>query len=188
MWVEPDFNLPDGETTVRELLLGQRYAKEHLGADVHVGWNPDSFGFSWQLPQIYRKSGIDSFMTQKMTWNETNQLPFRLFWWQSPDGSKVLTYFGKDQNSSFRVAPLSRTSSPWTSLPRGRTLQCQSMEWAITAVASPGRCSMRRSNGPRQQPSSRRRRLQLPESSSRVLRRWLTHLQLRGTIGRSQPE
>jgi alpha-mannosidase len=106
MWVEPDFNLPDGETTVRELLLGQRYAKEHLGVDVHVGWNPDSFGFSWQLPQIYRKSGIDSFMTQKMTWNETNQLPFRLFWWQSPDGSKVLTYFGKDQNSSFRVAPL----------------------------------------------------------------------------------
>lgn len=106
MWVEPDFNLPDGETTVRELLLGQRYAKEHLGVDVHVGWNPDSFGFSWQLPQIYRKSGIDSFMTQKMTWNDTNQLPLRLFWWQSPDGSKVLTYFGKDQNSSFRVAPL----------------------------------------------------------------------------------
>jgi alpha-mannosidase len=106
MWVEPDFNLPDGETTVRELLLGQRYAKEHLGTDVHVGWNPDSFGFSWQLPQIYRKSGLDSFMTQKMTWNETNQLPFRLLWWQSPDGSKVLTYFGKDQNSSFRVAPL----------------------------------------------------------------------------------
>ncbi len=96
MWVEPDLNLPDGESLVRSILLGKRWYRQHYGVDVHIGWNPDSFGYNWQLPQIYSKSGIDTFVTQKMEWNDTNQLPFKLFWWQSPDGSKVLTYFPHD--------------------------------------------------------------------------------------------
>jgi alpha-mannosidase len=96
MWVEPDLNMPDGESLVRQLLVGKRWYKKAYGVDVRIGWNPDSFGYTWQLPQIYKKSGIDYFVTQKMTWNDTNQLPFKLFWWQSPDGSKVLTYFPHD--------------------------------------------------------------------------------------------
>jgi alpha-mannosidase len=93
MWVEPDLNMPDGESLVRQLLVGKRWYKQHYGVDVRIGWNPDSFGYTWQLPQIYKKSGVDYFVTQKMSWNDTNQLPFKLFWWESPDGSKVLTYF-----------------------------------------------------------------------------------------------
>jgi alpha-mannosidase len=93
MWVEPDLNLPDGESQVRQLLVGKRYFQEKFGVDVRIGWNPDSFGFNWQLPQIYKKAGIDYFVTHKMHWNETNQLPLKLFWWQAPDGSRVLTYF-----------------------------------------------------------------------------------------------
>jgi alpha-mannosidase len=93
MWVEPDLNMPDGESLVRQLLVGKRWYKQAYGVDVRIGWNPDSFGYNWQLPQIYKKSGIDYFVTQKMEWNDTNQLPFKLFWWQSPDGSKVLAYF-----------------------------------------------------------------------------------------------
>src|SRR5215831_4480564 len=96
MWVEPDLNMPDGESLVRQLLIGKRYIKDRFGVDVRIGWNPDSFGYNWQLPQIYRKSGIDYFVTQKMAWNDTNQLPLKLFWWQSPDGSRVLTYFPHD--------------------------------------------------------------------------------------------
>ncbi len=96
MWVEPDLNMPDGESLVRQLLLGKRYFKEKFGVDVRIGWNPDSFGYNWQLPQIYKKSGIDYFVTQKMAWNDTNKLPMKLFWWQSPDGSRVLTYFPHD--------------------------------------------------------------------------------------------
>jgi alpha-mannosidase len=96
MWVEPDLNMPDGESLVRQLLVGKRWFKQAYGVDVRIGWNPDSFGYTWQLPQIYKKSGIDYFVTQKMTWNDTNKLPFKLFWWQSPDGSKVLTYFPHD--------------------------------------------------------------------------------------------
>ncbi len=93
MWVEPDLNLPDGESTARSIFIGKRWFQQHYGVDVRVGWNPDSFGYTWQLPQIYKKSGIDYFVTQKMTWNDTNQLPLKMFWWESPDGSKVLTYF-----------------------------------------------------------------------------------------------
>ena len=93
MWVEPDLNMPDGESTARSMLIGKRWYQQHYGVDVRIGWNPDSFGYNWQLPQIYKKSGIDYFVTQKMAWNDTNQLPFKLFWWESPDGSKVLTYF-----------------------------------------------------------------------------------------------
>ena len=96
MWVEPDLNMPDGESLVRQLLIGKRYFREKFGTDVRIGWNPDSFGYNWQLPQIYKRSGIDYFVTQKMAWNDSNQLPMKLFWWQSPDGSRVLTYFPHD--------------------------------------------------------------------------------------------
>jgi alpha-mannosidase len=98
MWVEPDLNMPDGESTARSLLIGKRWYQKEYGVDVRIGWNPDSFGYNWQLPQIYKKSGVDYFVTQKMTWNDTNKLPdyFKLFWWESPDGSKVLTYFPHD--------------------------------------------------------------------------------------------
>ena len=96
MWVEPDLNMPSGESLVRQLLVGQRYFKDKFGVVARIGWNPDSFGYNWQLPQIYKKSGIDYFVTQKMAWNDTTQLPLKLFWWESPDGSKVLTYFPHD--------------------------------------------------------------------------------------------
>ena len=96
MWVEPDLNMPDGEAQVRSILVGKRWFQKEYGVDVRIGWNPDSFGYTWQLPQIYKRSGMDYFFTQKMAWNDTNQLPFKLFWWESPDGSKVLTYFPHD--------------------------------------------------------------------------------------------
>ena len=96
MWVEPDLNMPDGESQVRQLLLGKRYFQKKFGVDVKVGWNPDSFGYDWQLPQIYKKAGVDYFLTQKLRYNDTNQLPLKLFWWQSPDGSRVLSYFPHD--------------------------------------------------------------------------------------------
>ena len=109
MWVEPDLNMPDGESLVRQLLVGKRWYKNAYGVDVRIGWNPDSFGYTWQLPQIYKKSGVDYFVTQKMAWCDTNQLPFKFFWWQSPDGSKVLAYFPHDYaNDNLNPVRLSR--------------------------------------------------------------------------------
>ena len=100
MWVEPDLNMPDGESMVRQILVGKRYFQKNFGVDVNVGWNPDTFGYTWQLPQLYRKSGFDTFVTQKMSWNDTTVFPYKLFWWQSPDGSKVLTYFPHTYNGT----------------------------------------------------------------------------------------
>ncbi len=108
MWVEPDLNLLDGESIVRQLLVGTRAMKQEYGATVRIGWNPDTFGYTWQLPQIYKKSGIDYFVTQKMGWNETNRLPLKLFYWQSPDGSRVLTYFPHDYNNPIEPERLSQ--------------------------------------------------------------------------------
>ncbi len=116
MWVEPDLNLPDGESTVRQILVAKRYFQKNFGVDVRVGWNPDSFGYNWQLPQIYKKSGIDYFVTQKMAWNDTNQLPLKLFWWQSPDGSRVLTYFPHDYVN--QIEPVRMASDLATAIDR----------------------------------------------------------------------
>ena len=109
MWVEPDLNMPDGESQVRQLLIGKRYFEKNFGVDIRIGWNPDSFGYNWQLPQIYKRSGVDYFVTQKMAWNETNQLPLKLFWWQAPDGSRVLTYF--PHGYSNQIEPIDMASA-----------------------------------------------------------------------------
>lgn len=96
MWVEPDLNLPDGESLTRQILYGKRYFQEKFGVDVKIGWNPDSFGYSWQLPQIYKRAGMDYFVTQKIYWNDTTKFPYKLFRWEAPDGSSLLTYFPHD--------------------------------------------------------------------------------------------
>ena len=93
MWVEPDLNIPNGESIVRQLLYGKRYFWKKFGIDVRVGFNPDTFGYCWTLPQIFKKAGINSFVTQKITWNDTNEFPHKMFWWESPDGSRILAVF-----------------------------------------------------------------------------------------------
>jgi alpha-mannosidase len=96
MWVEPDCNLPSGESFVRQVVYGKRYFMEKFGKDVRLGWNPDSFGYNWSMPQVYKKCGITAFLTQKLTWNDTNVWPYRAFWWESPDGSRIFAYFPTD--------------------------------------------------------------------------------------------
>jgi alpha-mannosidase len=96
MWIEPDCNLIDGVSWARQLLYAKRYFKNKLGSDIHIGWNPDSFGYNWNMPMFYRNAGIDAFVTQKIGWNDTNVFPYRVFWWESPDGSKILSYFPFD--------------------------------------------------------------------------------------------
>jgi alpha-mannosidase len=93
MWVEPDCNLIDGESFVRQILYGKRYFQEKFGVEVTIGWNPDSFGYNWNMPQFLVKSGFKAFVTQKIFWNDTTSFPYFLFWWEAPDGSRILTYF-----------------------------------------------------------------------------------------------
>ncbi|THD45478.1 MAG: alpha-mannosidase [Bradyrhizobium sp.] len=92
MWVEPDTNMPCGESLARQILYGQRYFERVFGASHRVCWLPDCFGFSPALPQLLRQGGIDSFLTIKVTWSETNRFPHDLFWWEGLDGSRVLAH------------------------------------------------------------------------------------------------
>ncbi|MGM4912913.1 alpha-mannosidase [Rhizobium sp. 768_B6_N1_8] len=92
MWVEPDTNMPTGESLARQVLYGQRYFEKHFGLRHTVCWLPDCFGFSGALPQVLQLGGIDSFFTIKVNWSETNHIPSDLFWWKGLDGSKVLTH------------------------------------------------------------------------------------------------
>ena len=90
-WVEPDCNIPAGESFVRQALYGQRYLREKLGITATVGANLDSFGHNASIPQILRKSGCDSYVFLRPGPNEKD-LESPIFWWESPDGSRVLAY------------------------------------------------------------------------------------------------
>ena len=96
MWVEPDCNLPSGESLIRQILYGKIYFQQQFNIDVKVAFLPDTFGFNFQLPQILAKSGYTAFVTQKLSWNDTNKFPYQVFWWQGLDGSKIFTYFCND--------------------------------------------------------------------------------------------
>ena len=90
-WVEPDCNIPAGESFVRHGLYAQRYFKEKFGVIGRTGFNVDSFGHAGTLPQILKKSGIDYYVFLRPMPHEKG-LPSRLFWWQSNDGSRVLAF------------------------------------------------------------------------------------------------
>ena len=118
MWVKPDLNMPDGESLVRQILYGKRYFQQKFGVNVNIGWNPDSFGYNWQLPQIYKHSGIDYFVTQKLLWaSEFSKFPYRLFWWQAPDGSRLLTYFPSDYANEIDPLVMARDSATYGPMP-----------------------------------------------------------------------
>lgn len=91
MYVEPDCNIPNAESLIRQCLYGQQTYKRMFGKTVNNAWLPDVFGNSWILPQILKKSGVDYFVSNKMsTWNDTNRFPHNNFIWKGIDGSDVL--------------------------------------------------------------------------------------------------
>ena len=92
-WIEPDCNIPSGESLVRQFLFGQRFFQKEFGAICREFWNPDVFGYSGALPQIMRGAGIKYFLTQKLSWNQFNKPTSSTFLWEGIDGSRVLTHF-----------------------------------------------------------------------------------------------
>ncbi|MBE5816557.1 MAG: alpha-mannosidase [Clostridiales bacterium] len=91
-WVEMDTNIPSGESLVRQLLYGRAYYRSRFGKDSKVFWMPDVFGYSWAMPQIIKRSGVDYFFTAKLNNNDTNRFPHSLFLWQGIDGTKIPAY------------------------------------------------------------------------------------------------
>ncbi|WP_416977360.1 alpha-mannosidase [Streptomyces sp. T028] len=93
MWVEADGNLPGGEAIARQLVHGKRFFIEHFGVETKGVWLPDSFGYTAAYPQLAKLAGNDWFLTQKISWNQTNKFPHHTFWWEGIDGTRIFTHF-----------------------------------------------------------------------------------------------
>ncbi|HEX4705256.1 MAG TPA: alpha-mannosidase, partial [Pseudonocardiaceae bacterium] len=93
MWVESDTNMPGGEALARQFVHGKRFFLDELGIETREVWLPDSFGYTAALPQLVRQSGSDWFLTQKISWSQTNKFPHHTFWWEGIDGTRVFTHF-----------------------------------------------------------------------------------------------
>jgi alpha-mannosidase len=93
MWVESDTNLPGGEALARQFVAGKSFFLREFGVEPLEVWLPDSFGYSAALPQIAVASGSTYFLTQKISWNETNVMPHHSFEWEGIDGTRIFTHF-----------------------------------------------------------------------------------------------
>ncbi|MBD2870886.1 alpha-mannosidase [Paenibacillus arenilitoris] len=100
MWVEPDLNIPSGESLMRQMLYGQRFYQEEFGITSQIEWLPDTFGYCASLPQILKHGGIRYFMTTKLGWNDTNVFPYDLFHWVGIDGTPMLSYLNHGVNEN----------------------------------------------------------------------------------------
>jgi alpha-mannosidase len=110
MWVESDTNLPSGESMARQLIAGKSFFLREFGVEPVEVWLPDSFGYSGALPQIVAAAGSKYFLTQKLSWNETDVFPHHTFQWQGIDGTRVFTHFPpvNTYNSNLSALELAR--------------------------------------------------------------------------------
>ena len=95
VWVECDCNLTGGEYMVRQFLWGQRFTRRYFGYTADCFWLPDTFGYSYAIPQIMKGCGVNYFLTTKIAWNDTNAFPLTTFYWQGLDGTSVFTHFNR---------------------------------------------------------------------------------------------
>lgn len=101
MWVEPDTNIPAGESLIRQILYGKRYFRDTFGVENRILWLPDVFGYTAALPQIMKGCGVDYFATAKIFWtyNGGDPFPYHYFDWKGIDGTSVRSFLHMDYSS-----------------------------------------------------------------------------------------
>ncbi|MDF2908344.1 MAG: alpha-mannosidase [Herbinix sp.] len=124
MWVEADTNLSGGEALVRQLLYGKRYFKQEFDQDIRVLWLPDVFGYSGALPQLLKKSGVEYFMTTKLSWNTYNRFPHHTFIWSGIDGSEILAHMPPEGTYNSAASPTSIHKAETSYLDKGIAEEC----------------------------------------------------------------
>jgi alpha-mannosidase len=122
-WVEPDCNIPSGESLLRQFVHGQRFFEDELGVRCREFWSPDAFGYCGQMPQLMRSAGLTRFLTQKLSWNRFNRPEHHTFVWQGVDGSEVLAHFppADTYNSEVSVPELRRVVRDYKDHDQGAT-------------------------------------------------------------------
>jgi len=123
MWVESDTNLPGGEASARQFIEGTGYFLDTFGVEPREVWLPDSFGYTAAMPQIARAAGKDGFLTQKISWNDTNRMPHHTFDWEGIDGTRIFTHFPPvdTYNSVLSAAELARAQRQYAEKGRANT-------------------------------------------------------------------
>ena len=91
-YIQPDCNIPDAESFARQALYSQRYYAEKFGIICKTGYNVDSFGHNGMLPQLLKLGGMNNYVMMRPNASENSEMPKGAFVWESPDGSRVLTY------------------------------------------------------------------------------------------------
>ncbi|HEX3954732.1 MAG TPA: glycoside hydrolase family 38 C-terminal domain-containing protein [Stellaceae bacterium] len=124
MWVEPDTNLPSGESLVRQILYGKRFFHDEFGQDPDCLWVPDVFGYTGSLPQILAKSGVPYFMTQKLSWSLVTRHPHHTFWWEGIDGSRVLAHLPPEATYNSAATPHSLLAAEQNFSEKGISDRC----------------------------------------------------------------
>ena len=104
MWVESDTNMPGSEALARQFIHGKGFFLREFGYEPLDVWLPDSFGYTGALPQVAVAAGSRWFLTQKMSWNETNVLPHHTFWWEGIDGTRIFTHLPPVDTYNSRLA------------------------------------------------------------------------------------
>ncbi len=113
MWVEADCNLPSGEALVRQFLHGKRFFLREFGVETRELWLPDVFGYPASLPQLIAESGGEYFLTQKLSWNDTNKPAHHTFMWEGIDGTAIFTHFppADTYNGDFSATEIVRSAA-----------------------------------------------------------------------------
>ncbi|WP_295776647.1 glycoside hydrolase family 38 C-terminal domain-containing protein [uncultured Microbacterium sp.] len=121
MWVESDTNMPGGEALARQFVVGKGFFQREFGIDTPEVWLPDSFGYTGALPQIAKAAGARWFLTQKISWNETNRMPHHTFQWEGIDGTRLFTHFPPvdKYNSDVSAADLAHAERNYADKGRG---------------------------------------------------------------------
>lgn len=122
MWVEADCNLPSGEALARQFLHGKRFFLQELGVDTRELWLPDVFGYPASLPQLIAESGGEYFLTQKLSWNDTNKPAHHTFIWEGIDGTGIFTHFppADTYNGDFSPLEIVRSAADFKDAERSR--------------------------------------------------------------------
>ena len=98
MWVEPDCNVPNGESLIRQVLYGLEFYRKEFNTRPELCWLPDVFGYPASLPEILVSCGIRYFSTNKLHWQAKEPFPYHLFSWKGLDGSEILSHIAKLSN------------------------------------------------------------------------------------------
>lgn len=139
MWVEPDTNCPSGESLVRQILYGTQFYKEEFDVRVNNVWLPDVFGFNGNLPQIIKKSGIDNFLTIKLSWSEFNHFPFHTFNWNGIDNSSILVHLPPEGTYNSNCSAESLRLGETSYIEKGKVDQAMMLFGIGDGGAGPGR-------------------------------------------------